>query len=106
MFCLETAGGINIANDAVPRSNSNIAGYTKERILQHADIIDVFLAQRGRMNPVTVEMIKEEPGFGAIKAVRNDRVYLVDEKLVSRPTPKLIEGMYLIHRLLYPKNFP
>ena len=104
MFCLETAGGINVAGDAVPRSNSNIAGYTKERILQHAETIDVFLAQRGRMNPVTLETIKDEPGFGALKAVKNNRVYLVDETLVSRPTPKLIEGMHLIHRLLYPQE--
>ena len=106
MFCLETAGGINIAGDAVPRSNSNIAGYSKERILQHANTIDVFLSQRGRMNPVTLETILDEPGFGAIKAVKNNRVFLVDETIVSRPTPKLIEGMHLIHKLLYPTGTP
>ena len=104
MFCLETAGGINVAVDAVPRKNTNIAGYTKEKILQHSDMIDVFLAQKGRMNPVTVEMIKNEPGFGAIKAVKNDRVFLVDETLVSRPTPRLLEGIDLIHQYLYAKE--
>jgi len=53
------------------------------------------------MNPVTVEMIKNEPGFGVIKAVREGRIYLVDEKLVSRPTLGLLEGIARVHELLY-----
>ena len=102
VFCLETAGGINVATDAVPRNNTNIASYSKERIIAHADAIDVFLAQKGRMNPVTVGDIKNEPGFGAIKAIKNGHVFLVDEMLVSRPTSRLIIGVQKIHDLLYP----
>ena len=101
-FCLESAGGVNVATDAVPRRNTNIAGYSKERIISHAGSIDVFLAQKGRMNPVTIEDITQEPGFRAIKAIRDNRVFLVEETLVSRPTTRLLEGMAQIHELLYP----
>lgn len=102
IFCLEKAGGINIAKDAKPRNNTNIATYGKERILTHAGEIDVFLAQKGRMNPVSMAAIIEEPGFKAIKAVRENRVFLVEEYLVSRPTMRLLEGIEQISRLLYP----
>ena len=39
---------------------TNIAAYGKERLLARADAIDVYLAQKGRMNPVTVEEILAE----------------------------------------------
>ena len=54
------------------------------------------------MNPVTVEEIRAEPGFAVIRAVREGRVLLVDEALVSRPTMQLLEGIETLRRLLYP----
>ena len=105
MFVLKTAGGINIAGDAVTVRNTNIAEYGKEKILAHADEIDVYIAQRGRMNPVTKEDIIKEPGFEAIKAIREGKVYIVPEEIVSRPTLRLIKGIYLIAHILYPEIF-
>ncbi len=104
MFCLLEAGGVNVADDALPRRNTNIADYSKERILAKAEQIDVFLAQSGRMNRITIEEIQAEPGFGAIKAVRTGRIHLVDEDLVARPTSRLLDGIRRIHRLLYESN--
>jgi iron complex transport system substrate-binding protein len=103
MFVLQSAGGINVADDAVQVRSTNIAEYGKERILAKADKIDVFLAQAGRMNPVTKEMIVNEPGFQVIKAVKNGQVFLVEEKNVSRPTLDLLKGMAEIYALLYPQ---
>lgn len=102
IFCLTAAGGINVADDAVSRRGTNIAGYSKERILAKAGDIDIYLAQSGRMNRITIDEIINEPGFGAIKAVRNGRVYLIDEHLVSRPTPRLLLGIKTLQQLLYP----
>ena len=104
MFVLETAGGVNIAADADQMRQTNIAAYGKERILAKAGKIDVFLAQRGPMNPVTLEAIMTEPGFSVIKAVRENQVYLIDEAIVSRPGPRLIEGILRIEAILYPGN--
>jgi iron complex transport system substrate-binding protein len=105
IFALESAGGINVAADALPVRNTNIAAYGKERILAQADRIDVYLAQVGTMNQPTVELIRNEPGFSALKAVQTGRVYLIDEMIVSRPTPRLLEGIYQIGRRLYPEVF-
>ena len=104
MFVLESAGGINVAADAVQVRKSNIAAYGKERILTKAKEIDVFLAQEGRMNKVTTEMISKEPGFQVIKAVQEKQIFLVDEKLVSRPTIGLLEGIRTVFEILYPKD--
>ena len=105
IFALESAGGINIAADARPVRNTNIAYYGKERILSRASEIDVYLAQYGAMNRPTVAMIKQEPGFNAIKAIATDQIFLVDEKIVSRPTMRLLEGIYTIGKYLYPDDF-
>jgi iron complex transport system substrate-binding protein len=105
VFTLETAGGINIAADADPVRNTNIAYYGKERILSHAAEIDVYLAQYGTMNRPTVSMIKNEPGFQLIKAVMNDQIYIIQEQIVSRPTMRLLDGIHRIGRILYPADF-
>lgn len=105
IFCLAAAGGINVADDAVPRRGTNIADYSKERILAKAEMIDVYLAQTGRMNRITIEEIRNEPGFGAIKAVRDGRIHLIDETLVARPTTRLLTGIREINRLLYEGEF-
>ncbi len=102
IFVLEHAGGRNIATDAKSRKNSNIASYGKEQILSHANDIDIFLAQQGRMNRVTVEIIEQEPGFQAIRAIREGKIFLVDEQLVSRPTERIIKGIKLVNKILYP----
>jgi iron complex transport system substrate-binding protein len=102
IFALETAGGINVAGDAPVRADNNIAVYGKERLLSHAAEIDVFLSQQGAMNQTSVEAIMAEPGFGAIKAIKTGRVFLVDETIVSRPTLGLLKGIYRIGCLLYP----
>lgn len=106
IYVLQQAGGINVAADASQVRETNIAAYGKEQILAKGAEIEVFLAQQGRMNPVSVETISQEPGFQAIKAVRNNRVYLVDEHLVARPTLRIIEGIKTIGALLYPELFP
>jgi iron complex transport system substrate-binding protein len=105
MFALKTAGGVNIAQDAQQVRNTNIAFYGKERILSHADEIDVFIAQQGAMNRPTIALIKAETGFSAIKAIKNNQILIIDEMIVSRPTLRLIDGILEIGRFLYPPLF-
>ena len=104
MFVLKKAGGINVASDARPRHNTNIASYGLERILSKAARIDVYLAQYGTMNKVDIQDIKNGPASSRIKAVRDGNVFLVDERLVSRPTMRLLTGISTLHKLLHPVN--
>ena len=106
IFALRTAGGVNVAEDARGRRGTNIAEYGHERILFHAGEIEVYLAQQGPMNPITVNQILNEAGFGAIRAVKNRQVFLIDERIISRPTMRLLRGIAKIGRILYPDRFP
>jgi len=105
IFALTTAGGINAAADAEQVRATNIAFYGTERLLAKARDIDLFLAQEGRMNPITTQTIYDEPGFQAIKAVKERQVFLIDETLVARPTLRMIDGIIEIGRILYPETF-
>jgi iron complex transport system substrate-binding protein len=104
IFVLEQAGAINIAADAKQVRKTNIAFYGKEQLLSHGEEIDIFLAQHGRMNPVEITAIINEPGFGAIKAVRDGQVFLIEEALVSRPTLRILDGIEQLNTLFYPKE--
>ena len=102
MFVLESAGGMNIAADAERGPATPLAPYGKERILAKANQIDLYLAQSGRTNPVSVDDIVREPGFKAIPAVQKRQIFLVDEDMVSQPTMGLIQGIGFVKSLLYP----
>jgi iron complex transport system substrate-binding protein len=104
MYVLEQAGGNNIATDASQVRRTNIADYGKERLLARGEEIDVFVAQRGRMNPISQRDIFDEPGFGAIRAVRQGRIVLIPEALVARPTLRLADGIEQLHHALYPSS--
>ncbi len=105
IFALEAAGAINVADDARASRNTNIAIYGKEQILAKASEIDVFLAQKGIMNPIQKDQIINEPGFKIIKAIKNQQVFLIDENIVSRPVPRLYTGIITMGTLLYPDIF-
>ncbi|MFP4453373.1 MAG: ABC transporter substrate-binding protein, partial [Desulfobacterales bacterium] len=105
VFALECAGGINAAEDVRQVRGTNIAEFGKERIMEKGPEIDVYLAQKGPMNSVDVEEIKKEPGYGVIKAVREGGIYIVDEQIVSRPTLRLLKGIWTIGEILYPEIY-
>jgi len=105
IFALEAAGGINVAKDAPSSRGTNIGNYGKERILSHAHKIDVFLAQQGAMNQTSLAIIRNEPGFNVIKAVKTNQVFLIDETIVSRPGFRLLQGIKTIGEILYPELF-
>ncbi len=102
VFVLQQAGGVNIAADATQVRKTNIASFGKEKLISRGKEVDIFLAQHGRMNPVSLDIINKEPGFSALKAVQNQRVYLIEESLVSRPTLRILDGIEQLNNILYP----
>ncbi|MFY9217883.1 MAG: cobalamin-binding protein, partial [Tepidanaerobacteraceae bacterium] len=53
----------------------------------------------------TVESIMKRPGWASINAVRNKRVYYIDENLVQRATPRLIDGLEEFVKIIHPDLF-
>ncbi|MDR2394557.1 MAG: ABC transporter substrate-binding protein [Treponema sp.] len=106
-YAIEIVNASNIAANAEPISKgSSIALYGTEKILQNADRIDAYIVQQGAMNRAkTIEDLLKRPGFSTIKALREKRVLFIDEKLISSPTFRYIEGVSQIAAFLYPEVF-
>lgn len=102
---IELAGGINIAADAQSITpGSSIAVYGAERILEKADEIDVYVSQRGVMGAGgNLHTISIRPGFDTIKAVKEGRVFEINQKIISSPTFRQAKGIYELARFFYPQ---
>lgn len=93
---IRLAGGENIGDV----DNSEYYEFSVERLI--AENPQVYLVGSGSMfNPGD---IIARSGWERIDAVREGRVYVIDENLVYRTGPRLIEGLEAIHAALYPRD--
>lgn len=53
-----------------------------------------------------VEEIKSRPGWSDIPAIQNDKVFAVDGDLISRPGPRIVDGLEELAHLIHPELFP
>ena len=64
---------------------------------------EVYLATLGSMSAPSD--ITGRPGYENLSAVVNERVYLLDDNLVSRPGPRVVDGIRQIAEALHPDAF-
>jgi iron complex transport system substrate-binding protein len=55
---------------------------------------------------ITVADVRARPGWSGITAVVGGQVYSFDDSLVSRPGPRIVDGIEQLADLLYPGLFP
>ncbi|MDO8848975.1 MAG: ABC transporter substrate-binding protein [Coriobacteriia bacterium] len=92
---IEHAGGENVVTE------EGYVAYSVEQLV--AADPEVYLATLGSMSSPTD--ITGRPGYENLAAVMNDRVYLLDDNLVSRPGPRVVEGVRLLAEALHPDAF-
>jgi iron complex transport system substrate-binding protein len=54
---------------------------------------------------VSPSAVARRPGFDAIDAVAEGRIVLIDSDLVSRPGPRIVDGLRLLAEALHPAAF-
>lgn len=89
-----TAGGVNIAGTA---GSGYIIYSLEELILQNPDI---YLVVKGSMNDPG--QLAARPGYSGLAAVKNNRVYMMNDNLVSRPGPRITKGLKEIAEIIHP----
>jgi iron complex transport system substrate-binding protein len=95
---VELAGGRNIFDDL-----DSAYPLVSEELVLHRDP-QVILAPA---NPnVAADAIAVRRGWGTVTAVRDGRIFRLDEDLVSRPGPRIGQALQTIARALYPERFP
>lgn len=93
------AGGQNIGASL----SSEWGQMSLEEIIRHdPDLIILGTANYGE----TPEKVKQRPGWGRLRAVREGRIYPIDADLISRPGPRIVDGLEAMARIIHPELFP
>jgi len=96
---IKLAGGENIG--------ASLSGEWAQ-ISQEALIIenpDIILLGDSLYGGITAEQVAARPGWNAIHAVANQKVVPFNDDLVSRPGPRLIDGLEAMARIFHPELF-
>jgi iron complex transport system substrate-binding protein len=97
-----TAGGVNVFSGF---AGGAISTSTEEVLVANPEIIIVSRGGMAEACGLTPEVIKERAGWSEIYAVQNDQIYEIDDNLLSRAGPRLIEGLQGLAKLIHPELF-
>ncbi|MBN8581761.1 MAG: cobalamin-binding protein [Anaerolineae bacterium] len=95
---IERAGGFNIgseATDAYPQLS------LEQIVVANPSIILLGDAMWG----VTTESVLARPGWETIEAVKSNQIFPIDDNLISRPGPRLVDGLEALAKILHPGLF-
>jgi iron complex transport system substrate-binding protein len=95
------AGGVNVAGDA-PYEWPQFS--IEEVVSADPDVI-IVQTMFGGIATIEVAALEAHPIWGAMSAVSQGRVYLIDGDLVSRSGPRIIEGLEALARAIHPDVF-
>ncbi len=92
------AGGYNIGNvttDAYPQLS------LEQIVVENPSIIVLGDSMWG----VTPESVLERAGWESIEAVKSEQIFPIDDNLISRPGPRLVDGLEALAKILHPDLF-
>lgn len=92
------AGGTNIAASAKLQWAQLSA---EEIVAQNPDVIVLSDADFG----ISPDSVKARPGWDVIAAVKNGAVYPISADIVSRPGPRVVDGLEQLAKLVHPELF-
>lgn len=95
---ITAAGGVNIASNATspyPQLNA------EEVIRMDPQVIILSDAAYG----ISPESVAQRPGWNVISAVKDNKVFPIDDNLVSRPGPRVGLGLQAAAKLIHPELF-
>lgn len=89
------AGGENIGASA----GSGFPNFSAEVLVQEDP--EVYIADSGSMSdPGDIE---KRAGFAALTAVKDGKVYVIEDNLIARPGPRLAEGLRQLAGMIHPE---
>jgi iron complex transport system substrate-binding protein len=79
-------------------AGSDYPAWSLERLVRSQPAVYLVASESG----ASAADIAERPGFAGLAAVRSGRVYQVDSDLISRPGPRLVDGLRALAEVLHP----
>ncbi|MBC7320204.1 cobalamin-binding protein [bacterium] len=95
---IKKAGGINIAGSA----KSAYPIFSLEQLIKEDP--DVIIGAESSMGGNPLE-ISKRPGWDTLKAVKNQRVFTINDDIVFRSGPRLVLALEIIAKYLHPELF-
>ena len=95
---IRLAGGVNLAGDL---DTAWVQINAEELVARDPEVIVLGDAAWG----VTPESVAERPGWDVIAAVQSGNVHPIDDNLISRPGPRVVDGIEELARLIHPELF-
>jgi iron complex transport system substrate-binding protein len=74
----------------------------EELVRQDPDIIVLGDSVWGGITP---DLVKQRGGWGALKAVKNGMIFPFDDSTMSRPGPRLVDGLEAMAKLIHPELY-
>ena len=94
---IRLAGGRSISeNESV-----SYPVYSIETVLLKAPEIIIMTSMDSRKN--SPHLVKKWESWKSIPAVRMNMIYVIDSNLVDRPTPRIVEGLEALVRIIHPE---
>ena len=90
------AGGENLADGKTPYPR-----FSREQVLALAP--EIFIVTSMARQAVFEQVKAEWRRWPSMPAVRNERIFLVDSNLFDRPSPRLVDGLELLIKLIHPE---
>ena len=92
------AGGINVTAGETPYPR-----FSREQLIALSP--DVIIITSITRNDAFEQVLAEWNKWPQIQAVRNKRIYMADSDLFDRPSPRLVDGLEALVKLIHPELF-
>jgi iron complex transport system substrate-binding protein len=96
------AGGKNVFDDLGSKTFARISA--EDVVTRDPEVIILGDADQP-LNPQTPDMVKQRHSWDQIAAVRAGHVYPMDNAFLSRPGPRLVDGLEQMAKLIHPEVF-
>ena len=96
---IRLAGGRSISEN----EPASYPVYSIETVLLKAPEIIIMTSMDSKKN--SPQLIKKWESWKSIPAVRMSMIYVIDSNLVDRPTPRIVEGLEALVRIIHPEVF-
>ncbi len=96
---VELAGGTNIFADTT-EFYPTVSG--EEVVKRNPQVI---MGSHSAADQLNADALRKLPGWAAIDAVANGQIHMIDDDLVSRAGPRLVDALDAIAHALYPEQF-
>ena len=98
-YLIDQAGGTNIAGDL-----NGYATITLESVIQRNPQVIVVMSSMGTQN-ASLDFIKSNEQFQSTDAVKNGWVYEIDADIFGRTTPRIVDGLETLAKIIHPELF-